>query len=71
MPARDVVIHLGEREIQDIEQAVLDADEAAALDFLRRVLKPRIDEMLKRPHCKPVFEWGGETPRPAGPPDRP
>jgi hypothetical protein len=65
-----VGIHFGSREIQDIEQAVLDADEASALDFLQRVLKPRIDEMLKRPHCKPVFEWGGETLRPAAPPDR-
>jgi len=70
MPARDVVIRLGEPEIQDMEQAVLDDDKAAALDFLRRVLKPKVAEALTRPRCKPVFEWGGETPRPAAPPDR-
>ena len=70
MPARDVVIRLGEREIQDMEQAVLDDDKASALDFLRRILKPKVDEALARPHCKPVFEWGGEAPRPARPPDR-
>jgi hypothetical protein len=71
MPAREVVIRLGEREIQDVEQAVLDADEASALDFLRRVLKPKVDEALTRRRCKPVVEWGGEEPRPPGPPGRP
>jgi len=71
MPAREAIIHLAERDIQDVEQAVLDADEASALDFLRRVLKPKVDEAICRPRCKPVFEWGGEEPRPAGPPNRP
>jgi len=71
MPAREVTIRLAERDIQDIEQAILDADAPSALDFLRRVLKPKVDEMLNRPHCKPEFEWGGETPHPTGPPDRP
>ena len=72
MPSREIAIRLAERDIQDVEQAVLDADEASALDFLRRILKPRVDEALRRTHCKPAFEWGGgEQPRPAGPPDRP
>jgi hypothetical protein len=72
MPAREAIIRLAERDIQDVEQAVLDADEASALDFLRRVLKPKVDEMLNRPHCKPEFEWGGgEKPQPQRPPDKP
>jgi hypothetical protein len=72
MPGREATIRLAERDIQDVEQAVLDADEASALDFLRRVLKPKVDEAICRPRCKPAFEWGGgEGPRLQGVPDRP
>jgi len=70
MPERVAVIRLEERDIQDLEQAVLDRDAQAALEFIEKIVKPRVDEVLKRGHCKPVFEWGGETPRPAAPPDR-
>jgi len=67
---RKVVLTLNEREIQWVEQAVLDADAESALQFLREVVKPRMDEVLNRPGCKPVFEWGtGEELRPTGPPD--
>jgi len=70
MPERKVVILLGERDLQAIEQAVLDKDGPSALEFLRGVLCPRIEEVMKRPHCKPEFEWGGGMEPPSGPPDR-
>ena len=59
MSASDVVIQFSQREIQEIQQAILDADEASALDFLRRVLKPKVDEILNRPLRRPVFKQGG------------
>ncbi|MFO7958225.1 MAG: hypothetical protein R6X33_14155 [Candidatus Brocadiia bacterium] len=68
--ARKVAVSLTEREIQWVEQAVLDGDEESALEFLREVVKPRVDEVLNRPGCKPVFEWGTDMDyRPSGPPD--
>lgn len=67
---REVTITLAEQEIQWVEQAVLDGDGESALEFLREVVKPRMDEVLNRPGCKPVFEWDtGEELRPTGPPD--
>lgn len=58
MSERKVTVTLGEREIQLVEQAVLDKDAESALEFVRKVVKPRIDQVVNRPHCKPVFEWG-------------
>jgi len=66
---RKVTVTLTEREIQWVEQAVLDNDARAALEFLRDVIKPRIDKVVNRPHCRPVFEWGTDLDfRPSGPP---
>jgi hypothetical protein len=69
MPARVAVIRLEERDIQDLEQAVLDRDPAAALDFASRVLWPKVEVVLRRSPCKPAFEWGtgGPPTGPAGP----
>lgn len=50
------VVTLCERDVQDVEQAVLDADADAALEFLREVLWPAIETFLNRGRCKPVFE---------------
>lgn len=70
MPERKATITMGEEDIQVLEQAVLDDDAEAALGFLREVVKPRVDKVLNRPHCKPVFEWDrGEELPPSGPPD--
>jgi len=69
MPERSVVIKLDERELQTVEQVVLDNDADSALQFVRDVLKRKVDRAL-RPHCKPVFELDrGDQFRPAGPPD--
>lgn len=70
MPERRAIVTLSEREVQWVEQAVLDEDEEAALGFLRDILKPAMDEHLNRPHCKPIFEWArGMDLRPTGSPD--
>jgi len=67
---RRVTITLSEREIQWVEQAVLDDDAESALEFLREVVKPCMDNMLNRPGCKPTFEWGTDMDfRPSGPPN--
>ena len=55
MPERKVAITLADREIQEVEQAVLDRDGASALDILTRVVRPQIDAALKG-GCRPVFE---------------
>jgi hypothetical protein len=69
MPERSVVITLDEREIQTVEQIVLDNDADSAQRFVRDVVKRKVDRAL-RPHCKPVFELDkGDLFRPAGPPD--
>jgi len=70
MTKRKATITLGEEDIQLLEQAVLDDDVEAAMEFLRHVIKPRVDKVLNRPHCKPVFEWGTEMDfHPSGPPN--
>lgn len=70
MSERKVIITLLERDIQAVEQALLDNDAESALEFLREVLWPQMDKVLNRPHCKPTFEWGTDMDfRPSGPPD--
>ena len=67
---RKATVTLMEREIQWFEQAVLDRDRESALEFLREVVKPHVADVLNRPGCKPVFEWGTDMDfRPTGPPD--
>ena len=71
MPERKATITMGEEDIQLLEQALLDADAEAAPEFLRHVVTPRVDRVLNRSHCKPVFEWGTDMEfRPSAPPDR-
>lgn len=48
----DVAITVTEREQIDLEQILLDRDHLAAFDFLKRVIKARIERHLKA-HCKP------------------
>jgi hypothetical protein len=67
---RQVTIVLDERQIQWVEQAVLDGDGKSALEFLCDVVKPRMDNVLNRPGCKPAFELQFGEELPAGPPDR-
>jgi len=73
MSEQKVVISLTGADIQAVEQAVLDRDREAALAFLTRVVKARIDAELRKGRCKPVFEMTKGTdlnvtgpPRPPG-----
>jgi len=64
MPERRIVLVLDEIEMQALERAVMDADSQAALGFLRKVLKPKVEKELSRGHCRPFFELdkgGGEV----------
>jgi hypothetical protein len=56
MTQGSVGITLTDRDIQLVELAVVDGDGAAAVDFLRRVVKPQVDAARKA-GCRPVFEW--------------
>ena len=72
MPEQKVVISLTSADIQMVEQAVLDRDREAALDFLTRVVKSLIDAELHKGHCKPVFEMTkGTELHITGPPRQP
>lgn len=62
MSERKAIVTLGEREIQALEQAVIDEDGQAALEWLQMVAKPQVDGQLTHGHCKPVFEWGHTPP---------
>ena len=69
MAGRKVIITLQEEDIQTVERATLDGDEALALGFLTKVVKPQVDAELNRGHCRPVFEWGNSSiKKPPGPP---
>ena len=56
MPDHKVVISLTAPDIQAVEQAVVDRDPETALELLTTVVKPRIDAVIHRGHCKPAFE---------------
>ena len=47
MAKRNVAVTLTERDQQLVELVVTDGDAAAALDFVRRVVKPQMDIALK------------------------
>ena len=47
MAERKVAITLSVREAQAAEQAVLDGDAEAALESVRRVVKPQVDAALR------------------------
>ena len=56
MPERRIVVVLDEIDIQALERALVDADSRAALEFLREVLRPKVDKELSTGHCRPFFE---------------
>jgi hypothetical protein len=65
---RKVTVTLEESDIQAVEQALLDDDAEAALNFLREVVRPQMKKGLKGPQHKPTFEWDSIEDR--LPPDR-
>jgi hypothetical protein len=57
-----VVINLNQKEQIELEQIVTDEDEKQALEFLKGVVKKKVDK-ANAPGCKPVFEWKTKEPQ--------
>ncbi len=57
MQRQKIVITLGVEDLQEIERVVNDRDGNLAVEFVRKVIKPRVDDALDKGHCKPIFEW--------------
>ena len=69
MEKQNFVISLGIQELQQVERIVLDDDQQLALTFVKNVIKPAVDAVLGKGHCKPIFEWHrGENMKIAPPP---
>lgn len=62
MDKEKTIISLNKEEQIELEQIILDEDEAQALRFLKEVIKKKIDK-ANTPGCKPVFEWKTEEPQ--------
>lgn len=43
--------------MQQLERIALDDDREMALTFVKNVIKPAVDAVLGKGHCKPIFEW--------------
>jgi len=56
-----IVISLNQKEQLKLEQILTDDDEKEALEFLRKVIKEKIDK-ANQEGCKPIFEWKTEEP---------
>lgn len=52
MAERVVTVTLGEAEQIELEEIVIDGDEKAALEFLKRVIYARVKRATEA-HCKP------------------
>lgn len=57
-----VVISLNQKEQIELEQIITDEDDKQALEFLKIVIKKKVDK-ANAPRCKPVFEWLGKEPQ--------
>lgn len=57
-----VVISLNQKEQIELERITTDGDEKRALEFLKEVVKKKIDKAAVS-GCKPVFEWHGKEPQ--------
>lgn len=68
MERQNVVISLDAEQLQQVERIVLDDDQQAALTFVRNVIKPAVDNVLNKGHCKPIFEWRRGQPEKIEPP---
>jgi inhibitor of KinA sporulation pathway (predicted exonuclease) len=51
----NVTVTLNEAEQIQLEEILIDHDEKAALEFLKRAVKPKVELRLKS-HCRPEFE---------------
>ena len=52
---------LNQKEQIELERITTDRDEKRALEFLKEVVKKKIDKAAAT-GCKPVFEWSGKEP---------
>jgi hypothetical protein len=68
MERQNVVISLDFQQLQQVERIVLDDDQQAALTFVKNVIKPAVDAVLNKGHCKPIFEWQRGQPEKIQPP---
>lgn len=57
MQVEKVVITLDGNQVQELERIALDDDHEMALTFVKNVIKPAVDAVLGKGHCKPIFEW--------------
>lgn len=57
-----IVISLNQKEQIEVERVITDEDEKQALEFLKGVIKKKVDK-ANAPGCKPVFEWAGKEPQ--------
>jgi len=57
----NVTITLDDAAQMQIEEILMDPDEKGALEFLKRVIKPKIELQVKS-HCRPVFEGPSSMP---------
>ena len=51
-----VVISLNQKEQLKLEQIIIDNDEKEALEFLRKIIKEKVDK-ANQEGCIPIFEW--------------
>ncbi|HUU55131.1 MAG TPA: hypothetical protein VMY87_09470 [Armatimonadota bacterium] len=58
----NVTVTLDDAEQLQLEEIVIDGDQKAALEFLRRTIKAKIDRHRKS-HCRPVFEGPSSVPQ--------
>ncbi|MBN2593099.1 MAG: hypothetical protein JXA81_06305 [Sedimentisphaerales bacterium] len=68
MQRQKIVITLDAKDLQDVERIVADRDGALAVEFVRKVIKPRVDDVLDKGHCKPIFESRRGQPEKIEPP---
>jgi len=57
MTADKIIITLDAEDLQTIERIVGDRDSKLAVEFVRKIIKLRVDTTLDKGHCKPIFEW--------------
>ena len=57
----NVTVTLDEAEQMQLEEILMDRDEKGAFEFLKRVIRHKIDLHLKS-GCKPVFEGPSSGP---------
>lgn len=57
-----VAISLEPGEVQELQRILLDEDAAAALEYLRDCVAPKVAVYTGAKHCRPVFEFGAAEP---------